>query len=147
MVRALLVIDVQQEYFTGMLPISHPVGHLDRILFVMDAASQAGLPVCVIRHHQADPESPLFCFNCPAWQLHPAVEQRPRSILIDKELCQQAAPDAEMLKTRKNGLRHARSSSEQDHPLLSQDKDNCQNTTPTGLRTAGFRTTPIEALI
>jgi nicotinamidase-related amidase len=86
MVRALLVIDVQQEYFTGMLPISHPVGHLDRILSVMDAATQAGVPVCVIRHHQADPESPLFCLNSPAWQLHPAVEQRPRSILIDKQL-------------------------------------------------------------
>ena len=86
MVRALLVIDVQQEYFTGALPISHPVGHLDKILSVMDAANQAGVPVGVIRHHQADPESPLFRLNSPAWQLHPAVEQRPRSILIEKQL-------------------------------------------------------------
>ena len=29
MSRALLVIDVQNEYFTGTLPITHPVGHLE----------------------------------------------------------------------------------------------------------------------
>ena len=28
MSRALLVIDVQNEYFTGALPITHPAGHL-----------------------------------------------------------------------------------------------------------------------
>ena len=31
MKRALLVIDVQNDYFTGMLPITHPVGHLGKI--------------------------------------------------------------------------------------------------------------------
>ncbi len=39
MSRALLVIDVQNEYFTGAPPITHPVGHLERILEVMDAAA------------------------------------------------------------------------------------------------------------
>ena len=38
MSRALLVIDVQNEYFTGALPITHPAGHLEQILRVMDAA-------------------------------------------------------------------------------------------------------------
>lgn len=32
MSRALLMIDVQREYFEGAFPIRHPVGHLDRIL-------------------------------------------------------------------------------------------------------------------
>jgi nicotinamidase-related amidase len=86
MVRALLVIDVQQEYFNGALPVSYPNGHLDRILDVMDAAKNASVPIAVIRHHQADPESPIFRLNSSAWQLHPEVEQRPRSILIDKQL-------------------------------------------------------------
>lgn len=84
--RALLVIDIQREYFDGALPISHPVGHLDRILQVMDAAHQAKVPVAVIRHHQADPESPIFRLNSDMWQLHPEVEGRPRDILIDKQL-------------------------------------------------------------
>ncbi len=85
MTRALLVIDVQNEYFDGALPITHPVGHLDRILEVMDRAAAAGIPTAVIRHHQADPQSPIFCKGSDQWQLHPAVEQRPRDILIDKQ--------------------------------------------------------------
>lgn len=86
MVRALLVIDVQQEYFSGALPISYPAGHLERILDAMDAASKAGVPIAVIRHHQSDPESPIFRLNSEAWKLHPEVETRPRSILIEKQL-------------------------------------------------------------
>lgn len=86
MPRALLVIDVQREYFDGALPISHPAGHLESILEVMDNATKAGVPTAVIRHHQADPESPIFRLNSDMWQLHPEVEQRPRGILIDKQL-------------------------------------------------------------
>ncbi len=86
MKRALLVIDVQQEYFDGALPITHPAGHLDKILRVMDEAAKAGIPTAVVRHHQADPESPIFRLNSDAWQLHPEVEKRPRDILIDKQL-------------------------------------------------------------
>lgn len=86
MTRALLVIDVQKEYFSGALPISYPLGHLDRILDVMDAAAKASVPVAVIRHHQPDPESPIFRLHSDAWKLHPEVEQRPRDILIEKQL-------------------------------------------------------------
>lgn len=86
MARALLVIDVQREYFEGALPISHPVGHLETILNVMDQAASAGVKIAVIRHHQADPESPIFRLNSDMWQLHPEVEKRPHDILIDKQL-------------------------------------------------------------
>ena len=85
MTRALLVIDVQREYFDGALPISYPSGHLDTILDVMDAADKTGIPVVVVRHHQPDPESPIFRLNSEMWQLHPEVEQRDRSVLIDKQ--------------------------------------------------------------
>ncbi|HQZ64553.1 MAG TPA: cysteine hydrolase family protein [Planctomycetaceae bacterium] len=86
MTRALLVIDVQREYFDGALPISYPAGHLDTILSVMDDAAKAGVPTAVIRHHQADPDSPIFRLNSETWQLLPEIEQRPRDILIDKTL-------------------------------------------------------------
>ena len=86
MTRALLVIDVQREYFDGALPITHPVGHLDQILQAMDGAAKADMPTAVIRHHQADPESPVFCKDSDMWQLHPDVESRPRDVLIDKQL-------------------------------------------------------------
>ncbi len=85
MQRGLLVIDVQQEYFHGALPITYPVGHLENILSVMDEAHKAKIPTAVIRHHQPDPDSPIFQLNSEQWQLHPAVEARPRDILIDKQ--------------------------------------------------------------
>lgn len=86
MSRALLVIDVQREYFDGALPITHPVGHLESILDVMDAARAASVPTAVIRHHQPDPESPIFCRDSEMWQLHAEVAERPRDTLIDKQL-------------------------------------------------------------
>lgn len=86
MKRALLVIDVQREYFEGALPITHPAGHLENILAVMDEANQANVPTAVIRHHQPDPESPLFRKDSDMWQLHSEVEMRPRDVLIDKQL-------------------------------------------------------------
>ncbi len=86
MKRALLVIDVQREYFDGALPITYPAGHLENILAVMDHAATQKLPTAVIRHHQADPESPIFRLDSDMWQLHDEVEQRPRDVLIDKQL-------------------------------------------------------------
>ncbi|EGF27653.1 cysteine hydrolase family protein [Rhodopirellula baltica] len=86
MKRALLVIDVQREYFDGAFPIRHPVGHLESILEVMDQARDAKVPTAVIRHHQPDPDSPVFCKNSEMWQLHPEVESRHRDALIDKAL-------------------------------------------------------------
>jgi nicotinamidase-related amidase len=86
MPRALLVIDVQNEYFTGALPISHPVGHLSAILGVLDTATSAGVPVVVVRHAQPDPNSPVFRKGSKEWELHPDVAARPRDHLIDKHL-------------------------------------------------------------
>ncbi|MCC6509535.1 MAG: cysteine hydrolase [Pirellulaceae bacterium] len=84
--RALIVIDVQREYFEGAFPIRHPVGHLSNILEVMDAARRVNMPTVVVRHHQPDPESPVFRQGSPMWQLHQEVESRPRDVLIDKHL-------------------------------------------------------------
>ena len=84
--RALLVIDVQNEYFTGALPITHPVGHLERILSVMDAAAKKSLPTVVIRHHQLDDDSPIFRQGSHEWELHPEVAKRRCDLLIDKTL-------------------------------------------------------------
>ena len=86
MKRALLVIDVQREYFDGALPITHPSGHLENILSVMDRAAESEIPTAVIRHHQADPESPIFRLNSEMWELHDEVADRPRDVLIDKQL-------------------------------------------------------------
>ncbi|GAB3238826.1 cysteine hydrolase family protein [Glycomyces halotolerans] len=83
--RALIVIDVQQEYFTGGLPIAHPSTDisLPNIGEAMDAATAAGLPVVVVRH-TAPPGSPAFDKGSPGWELHPEVATRPRDLLVEK---------------------------------------------------------------
>jgi nicotinamidase-related amidase len=51
MKSALLVIDVQNEYFTGAWPVTHPPGSLDNILKVMLAAHDNGLPVVLVQQN------------------------------------------------------------------------------------------------
>jgi nicotinamidase-related amidase len=83
MSRALLVIDVQNEYFTGALPITHPAGHLERILKAMDAAA-GRIPAVVVQHHAEG--RPIFRKSCKEWELHAEVAARPRDLLIEKAL-------------------------------------------------------------
>ena len=83
--RALLVIDVQNEYFTGALPITHPHGHLQQILAAMDAAA-GKIPIVVVQHHFADPTKPFFQKGTPGWELHPEVKSRPYDLLVEKTL-------------------------------------------------------------
>ena len=72
--RALLVIDVQNEYFTGQLPIEYPPVDisLPNITAAMHAARAAGVPVIVVQH-DAPQGSPVFAKGSPSWQLHPQV--------------------------------------------------------------------------
>lgn len=86
MSRALLVIDVQNEYFTGALPITYPAGHLEQILIAMDAAATKQVPVVVVQHHMTDPEKPYFQKGTSGWELHAEVAARPHDVLIEKTL-------------------------------------------------------------
>jgi nicotinamidase-related amidase len=84
--RALVVIDVQNEYFAGGgLPIEHPPIErtLPNVTRAMDAARAAGVPVVVVRHH-APAGAPLFQADAHNGQLHPEIAQRPRDHLITK---------------------------------------------------------------
>ncbi|MGL4550594.1 MAG: cysteine hydrolase family protein [Gemmataceae bacterium] len=86
MTRALLVIDVQDEYFPGgALPITHPAGHLDAILRAMDAAA-GRVPTVVVQHHFADAAMPFFQRGTRGWELHGEVAGRPRELLVEKQL-------------------------------------------------------------
>lgn len=84
MKRALLVIDVQNEYFTGKLPVTYPEGSLGRILQAMDAARAAGIPVVLIRHGSPQKDATAFVPGSNGWEIHPDILARPYSILIDK---------------------------------------------------------------
>lgn len=84
MKRALLVIDVQNEYFFGRLPVSYPSGSLDNILRAMDVAVANKIPVAVIQHTTRSDTSPVFRKGSREWALHPEIAKRHRDILIEK---------------------------------------------------------------
>jgi nicotinamidase-related amidase len=86
MKRALIVIDVQNEYFSGQLPITYPQGHLTNILRVMDAALAHDIPLVVVQHTFPHPDKPFFQRGTPEWELHPEVQARPHNLLIEKNL-------------------------------------------------------------
>ncbi|MDP9865507.1 MULTISPECIES: cysteine hydrolase family protein [Streptosporangium] len=87
MKRALIVIDVQNEYFTGNLPIAYPPREesLANILTAMDTAREHGVPVIVVRH-SAPAESPLFATGSHSWELHEEVARKPYDHLMDKTM-------------------------------------------------------------
>lgn len=84
--QALLVIDVQNEYFTGRLPVTFPENSLENILKAMDHAARVGMPVVVIQHTAPSKDSPTFRKGSEGWKLHPEVQKRKRDVLIEKNL-------------------------------------------------------------
>jgi nicotinamidase-related amidase len=84
--EALLVIDVQNEYFTGRLPVTFPEGCLSNILRAMEYAANVGMPVAVIQHSAAAKDSPTFRKGSEEWKLRQEIELMKRDILIEKSL-------------------------------------------------------------
>ena len=84
--RALIVIDVQNEYVSGNLPIEYPAidGSLANVGRAMDAARAAGVPVVVVQHG-TPAGTPIFAQGSHGWELHPVVASRPSDHLVPKE--------------------------------------------------------------
>jgi nicotinamidase-related amidase len=85
--RALIVIDVQNEYFTGNLQIEYPPvsDSLPKIARAMDVAATAGIPVIVIQQN-SPADAPAFAEGTHGWELHPEVARRHRDVLFGKPL-------------------------------------------------------------
>lgn len=85
--RALIVIDVQNEYVTGDLPIEYPdvQTSLANVGRAMDAARAAGVPVVVVQN-VAPAASPLFARDSVGAELHPVVASRPHDHYVEKSL-------------------------------------------------------------
>ncbi|AXF15393.1 cysteine hydrolase family protein [Paraburkholderia caledonica] len=85
--RALIVIDVQNEYVTGNLPIEYPdvQSSLANIGRAIDAAHTAGVPVVIVQNF-APATSPLFARGSAAAELHPVVASRERDHYVEKSL-------------------------------------------------------------
>lgn len=85
--RALIVIDVQNEYFTGNMLIEYPDPKvsINNIGRAMDAAKAAGIPILTVQHSAAE-SAPIFARGSHGWKLHDEVASRPADHLIEKNM-------------------------------------------------------------
>lgn len=83
---ALILIDMQEEYFSGKLPIpdgAEVAAHAARLLVW---AREAGISIFHIRHEATSRESPLYTPATPMVEFHPAVTPRQEEPVIVKHL-------------------------------------------------------------
>ena len=85
--RALIVIDVQNDYDGGNLAIAFPAiaDSIVRIGQAMDAAAVHGVKVVVVKMMLPD-TSPVFANGSFGADLHPVVKARPRDHYIEKTM-------------------------------------------------------------
>jgi nicotinamidase-related amidase len=85
--RALVVIDVQNEYVSGKLPIEFPAVEMSlaNIGRAMDTAREAGIPIVVVQT-ASPPDAPVFARGSQGWQLHDVVRSRAWDHYVDKSL-------------------------------------------------------------
>ncbi|HSC00171.1 MAG TPA: cysteine hydrolase family protein [Burkholderiaceae bacterium] len=85
--RALVVIDVQNEYVDGGMPIEYPPlsQSLPNIGKAIDHARRSGIAVVVVQHI-APAGSPLFASGTHGAQLHEVAARRPHDHFIAKDL-------------------------------------------------------------
>lgn len=85
--RALIVIDVQNEYIDGKFLIEYPEvsSSLPKIAKAMDAAHQRGIPIVMVQHIQPE-ASVLFARGSHGAQVHPSIAAKPYDHHIEKTM-------------------------------------------------------------
>jgi nicotinamidase-related amidase len=85
--RALIVIDVQNEYINGKFRIEYPSVEvsLPNIEKAMDAASRHNIPIVAVQHVLPG-DAPIFAQGTDGAKLHPVVANRTYAYLVTKTL-------------------------------------------------------------
>jgi nicotinamidase-related amidase len=84
--RALLIIDVQNEYVSGNLPIEYPPlsTSLPNIQLTIQTAQKLNIPIIVVQQ-MAPASSPIFAEGSHGWELHD-IAKIEHDLLIQKKL-------------------------------------------------------------
>jgi len=82
MKKALLVIDVQNEYFIGKLKVTYPSNSLDNILKVMDYAKDNNMIIILVQHTAISGDT--FIKNSMEWKIHPEILKKSYDYYIEK---------------------------------------------------------------
>ena len=85
--RALVVIDVQNDYDGGNLAIQHPpfAETVANVARAMDAAAAAGIQIVVVRQ-MAPKSSPIFAKGSHGGELHKEIARRGRDHYVEKTM-------------------------------------------------------------
>ncbi|MGW0039495.1 isochorismatase family protein [Gordonia sp. NPDC003376] len=77
--RALVIVDVQNEYFQPPMQVQYPPvdDSLANIVRAVDAATEQGLPIVALQH-TLPAEAPVYAEGSHGWKLHPEIERRVR---------------------------------------------------------------------
>lgn len=79
-------MDVQNEYFTGKLPVTYPPGSLDNILTAVKYAREEDIPIVLIQHTSPQKEAKTFRKGTEEWNLHPSIAAQKYDYLVEKNL-------------------------------------------------------------
>ena len=81
--RALLVIDVQNEYFAGAFPVTYPQNSSQNIVLAIKAAEAANIPIVMIQYTLA---AKAFVKGTHGWELHESIKGSKVSHHIEKTM-------------------------------------------------------------
>lgn len=82
---ALLIIDVQNDYFPGgLLPLFRPVETAETIRSLLDYFRQTHQPVVHIQHISANPNAPYLRPETPGIEIHNSVKPRDDEPVVTK---------------------------------------------------------------
>jgi nicotinamidase-related amidase len=84
--RCLIVVDAQNEYFTGLLAVTYPKNSLKNILKAVNSAKSANIPVVFVQHTAKEPNPMMFIKNTPQWELHDSIKDVKPDFYIEKHL-------------------------------------------------------------
>lgn len=84
--HALIVVDVQNEYFTGCMPITYPENSFDNIKKAIRAAKQHDLPVIFVKHLCASPDATSFRLGAFEQELHADLIELGADHIVTKEM-------------------------------------------------------------
>jgi hypothetical protein len=87
MTKALLVIDLQNDYFPGgKFPLWNTDAVLDSIVGAMEKANAQGIPVVIIQHVAKQGLAPFFNEGTPGAEIHARIlAAAPAAPLVEKE--------------------------------------------------------------
>ena len=84
MKRALLVIDVQNEYISGKLKVTYPADSLVKITKAIGYAKDENILVIIVQHTALDEAQQVFVKGSYEWELHNEIKKVRPDFYIEK---------------------------------------------------------------